>query len=418
MKKDSTLIIKILFICLAVLLVLYFTFNKQSEKRYQWTETYKSTSDQPYGTLFIQKLLEGYRPGQQFTLNDKKPLRILLDSATIKPKTDYVFIGQDIFLDDADKNALLNFIFSGNDAFIATVNLPFDLIDSIFSSECDRRIFLVKNDTLAVNLNFYNATLKTENGFSYSYRFGKTDLPYFWNGLNPEIFCDSTRSITPLGYIHPDRVNFFRFSYGKGNLYIHSNPLVFTNYFLAKPDKAVYASSVFSHLQGESIIWDEFSKSEFTPKNNAPEISPISYILQHESMRYAWWLMLAAAILYTLFTAKRKQRIIPVLEEKANTSLEYVNMISSLHFQNGNHHDIAKKKMKYFLYFIRAKYGIHTQNLTEGHLKRLAEKSKVEPTDLQAIALEFNNVEKLSYYNEPRLVDLYNALEKFYKHCK
>jgi hypothetical protein len=194
--------------------------------------------------------------------------------------------------------------------------------------------------------------------------------------------------------------------------------MVFTNYFLAKPDKAEYASSVFSHLHGESIIWDEFSKSQFAAKNNAPEISPISYILQHESLRYAWWLMLASAILYTLFTAKRKQRIIHVLEEKANTSLEFVNMISALHFQNGNHHDIARKKMKYFFYFIKAEYGIHTQTLTELHLKRLAERSRIELNDLQLIANEFNYAERHTDYNAPMLMNLYNALEKFYKNCK
>ncbi|HTJ50635.1 MAG TPA: DUF4350 domain-containing protein [Cyclobacteriaceae bacterium] len=418
MKKNNNLIIIILFACLGVLLVLYFTFNNQNKKRYQWLETYKSTSDQPYGTQFIQKLLENYRPGQKFILNNKKSLQTLLDTTVLKTKTDYVLIGQDIYLNEADKKALLNFIHSGNDAFIATVNLPFDIIDSIFTSECDREIFLVKNDTLAVTLNFYNTKLKTPKGFSYSYRYGKADQNYFWNALNPEIFCDSTQSITPLGYINPNKVNFFRFSFGKGHLYIHSNPLVFTNYFLVKPDKADYASSVFSHLHGESIIWDEFSKSAFSTKNNAPEISPLSYILQHESLRYAWWLMLASAILYTVFAAKRKQRVIPVLEAKANTSLEFVNMISVLHFQSGNPKDIARKKVKYFLYFIKVKYGVHTQSLTEGHLNRLAEKSKVNLADLKLILDEFNHVEHQPYYNQDRLVDLYNALEKFYKHCK
>lgn len=419
MKKNSNLIIKLLFVFLGVLLVLYFTFNKKEGKRYRWVEDYKTTNEQPYGTLFIQKLLASYRPGQEFILNDKMPLHKLLDTAKTKPGTDYVFVGYNIYLDDADKNALLNFIHSGNDAFIATNYLPFAVIDPIFVAECDQEIFLTTKDTIAATLNFYNENLKTDKGYTYSYRFGKTDLPYFWNYLNGYIFCDSTRSITPLGYIHPDGVNFFRLSYGKGNLYVHTNPLAFTNYFLIKPEKMEYAASVFSHLRGNSIIWDEFSKANFLPQNNAPEISPIAYILQQDSLKYAWWLMLAGAILYTLFTAKRKQRVVPVLEEKTNTSLEFVNMISSLHFQNQNHRDIALKKVKYFMYFIRVKYGIHAQNLTEAHLKRLAEKSKTELGDLQLILNEFNYVEHQQYYyNQLRLIDLYNALDKFYKHCK
>ena len=418
MKKDNHLVVKLLFLGLAILLILYFTFNNENGKRYQWSETYKTTSDQPYGTLFIQKLLARYRPGQKFTLNDKKPLHQILDSTQIKSKTDYILIGQDIFLDEPDKTALLSFISSGNDAFISTVHLPLDIIDPIYISECGKEIFLVTNEMLDPTLNFNNVILKTKTGYNYRYRFGKNDHAYFWNTLNPEVFCDSTMSLVPLGYINPDQINFFRLSYGKGNLYIHTNPLVFTNYFLTNADKAEYASNVFSYLDGENIIWDEFSKLQFTQGNNAPDISPVSYILQQDSLRYAWWLMLASALLYAVFTAKRKQRIIPVLEEKKNTSLEFVNMISALHFQNGNPHDMARKKMKYFFYYIRAKYGIHTQNLSEGALKRLAEKSKMELHHLEMIVHEFNHIERNSNYGSPRLVLLYHALDKFYKHAK
>lgn len=418
MKKDRNLVVKILFVCLAVLLVSYFMFNRKTDKRYQWTESYKANSDQPYGTLFIQKLLADYRPGQKFIINDNTPLHKILDTTKIKGKTDYIFIGQDLYLDEADKNALLSFISAGNDAFLATVNLPFDIVDPIFVPECDRDIFLTRDDTVFVEMNFYNTALKTDKGYIFAYRFGKKDVPYFWNTLNSEVFCNSTTSITPLGYIDPDKVNFFKLSYGKGTLYIHSNPLVFSNYFLTKPDKVEYSSRVFSHLQGQAIIWDEFSKSPFIPKNNAPEISPISYILQQESLRYAWWLILASVLLYTLFTAKRKQRAIPVLEEKTNTSLEFIEMISALHFQNANHHDIARKKMKYFFHFIKAKYGLHTQSLTDAQLKRLAEKSKVSLDELQFISQEFQHIGQQQHYIEARLVYLHNAIKKFYKYCK
>jgi hypothetical protein len=144
----------------------------------------------------------------------------------------------------------------------------------------------------------------------------------------------------------------------------------------------------------------------------------MSYILQQESLKYAWWMMLVGVVLYTLFTAKRKQRVIHVLEPKANTSLEFVNMISALHFQNGHHRDIARKRMKYFYYFIKARYGFHFQILAEANLVRLTEKSKVDLGDLKTVALAFDRIEKDPYYDQPRLVDLQLALEKFYKDCK
>jgi hypothetical protein len=416
-KKNRSIII--LFSVLGVVLLVYFIFDGQGEKTYQWRENYKTTSDQPYGTMFIKQLLESYRPGEKFVFNDKKPLHQLLDSAASLGSADYIFIGQSLYLDNADIKALLNFIHSGNDAFVASIDLPYFLMDSIYANECDRPIFYQQREEKSVTMNFYHNRLKKEKGYPYAFRSGTLERPYYWNVINPAIFCDSTKSVIALGYQQPDHVNFAKLPYGDGNLYVHTNPLVFTNYFIAKQKQAEYAAAALSHLRGKSIIWDEFSKSQISSEN-APNISPLSYILQHPSLKYAWWMMLASAILYTLFTAKRKQRTIPVLEEKVNTSLEFVKMISALHFQNANHLDIARKKMKYFLYFIRAKYGMYTQNFTEEHFKRLAEKSKIDLQEIKSIFNEFQIIER-NPYNTPsaeRLLNLYNAIDHFYKNCK
>ena len=125
-------------------------------------------------------------------------------------------------------------------------------------------------------------------------------------------------------------------------------------------------------------------------------------------------------MLYVIFAAKRKQRVIPVLEVKNNTSLEFVKMISALHYQNGNHLDMARKKMKYFQYFIRSKYGIQAQTFTKEHMAKLAEKSKVGIGVVQLIFSEYAIIEKNSYYNTEasRLVNFYFAVDNFYRHCK
>jgi hypothetical protein len=417
--KKSRITIIVLFAVLGVLLLLYFTFNSDKEKRYQWYEGYEAESDQPYGTLFMRKLLASYKPDGHFTFNRKKPLYDLLDSLDIKRKTDYVFIGQDIYLDGKDKEALLTFMRNGNDVFISSLSYPEELINSIYSSECDNEIYYQSNKELDATLNFYHDTLKRESGYSYVFRYGAKDMPYFWQSLDKSAFCESTKSLIPLGYQQPDRVNFFKLQYGKGNLYVHTNPIVFTNYFITKPDKLEYASSVFSHLKGIDIVWDEYSKVPFI-RNNDVYNSPLYFILQQPSLKYAWWLLLISVMLYVLFAAKRTQRIIPVLEPKSNTSLEYVHLISSLHFQNGNHLDMARKKMKYFLYFIRSKYGIHTQNFTDEQIEKLAEKSKVTLGDVKRIFEKYYLIDKYSYSNiEPdKLDDLYKAIEIFYQNCK
>jgi hypothetical protein len=413
-NKRATIIV--VFAVLAGLLLLYFILS-DDEKRFQWYESYRADSDQPYGTLFIRKMLEGYRPEGKFIFNNKTRLQYLLDS-TESHSHDYVFIGQSLFLDEEDVKALAGFIESGGDAFIASLESPEALLNSVYFKECDVQIAFEESEADSVSFNFIHETLRTGNAFRYVYRYGSEDRPYFWNFITAEAFCDSTRSIVPLGNQEGRGVNFIKITVGKGNLYLHSNPLVFTNYFLSKPEKVDYVSGVFSHMDGKSIIWDEYSKVPFSGNNNAYN-SPLYYILQQPSLKYAWWLLLLTVFLYILFAAKRQQRVIPVLEAKTNTSLEFVNLISTLHYRNENHLDMARKKMKYFLYFVRSKYGIHAEKFDDQQIRKLAEKSKVNEADVKAIFEQYSLIEKFQQTIEAnRLLNLYYSIDNFYTRCK
>lgn len=416
MKNNRPLIIG-LFIVLGIVLVLYFA-NSSNPQRYQWNENHRADSDQPYGVMFLRKLLESSRPAGGFVFNDKKPVKEAL--AGIATGTDYVFVGQSLYLDAADQDTLLHFIEKGNDAFVASLEPPAELMARIYNAECTEAITFEEIKFVTVNMNFYNEGLKTKKGYYYAYHYLDTDQPYFWNFVKPDVFCDSTQAVAALGYFENDHVNFFKLPYGNGNLYVHTNPLVFTNYFLVNETKLEYVTAVFSHLHGKNMVWDEVSKVPFLNNSNDDHSNPLYYILQQPALKYAWWLMLLTVCLYIVFVAKRKQRIVPVLEPKTNTSLEFVNLISSLYYQNGNHLDMARKRMKYFQYFIRSKYGIHIQSPTEDLIMKLAEKSKVNASDIKLIFDINAAVENESYYNitAHRLEELYNAIERFYKQCK
>jgi hypothetical protein len=417
MKQSRTKII-LIFLFLAIGLVLYYIF-KDGDKRYQWYESYRAGSSQPYGTSFIQKMLETYRSGNTFILNDNKPLKRLLDDVKDPGKTDYVFIGQNIFLDEESTIALANFMDQGGDVFIASLTPPEDIIGAVYFKDCDVGIEYESNQAASVDLNFFHDRLRIQKDPRYAFRHQAEDHPYSWSYVNDSLFCDSTKSIVPLGYQRDRGVNFMKIAVGSGNLYLHTNPIVFTNYFLTQPEKVDYASVIFSHLDGRDIIWDEYSKILFTGDNNAYN-SPLYYILQQPSLKYAWWLLLLTVALYIFFAARRKQRVIPVLESKTNTSLEFVNLISRLHYKNGSHVDMARKKMRYFLYFVRSKYGIHAETFRNEQIHRLAEKSKVKVVDVEVIFRQYYLIEDKFRDNieANRLAELYYAIDEFYKQCK
>jgi hypothetical protein len=416
MKQRRTGII-VLFVVLTVLIVLYFAYGS-GEKRYQWYENYRSSSDQPYGTLFIQKMLESYRPNVEFTLNQRTSLEKLLSDVDDPSRTDYVFIGHSIFLDSDSKSALKEFLDSGGDAFVSSIVPPQDILDFVYYGECGDSLALNNDRVVRVTLNFFHEQLKSPGGFEYAFRLGSEDQAYTWNYFDESIFCGAT-SIVPLGFLGDQHVNFLRIPAGKGNLYLHSNPLAFTNYFLAQPEKVSYATGVFSHLDGQDIIWDEYSKLPFVGNSDFYN-SPLYYIMQQPSLKYAWWLLLITIVLYIIFAGKRKQRVIPVTEPKTNTSLEFVNLISRLHYKNGNHLDMAHKKMRYFLYFVRSRYGIHAEKFKEEQIRRLADKSRVRFSEVDEIFSQYYLIEDRFRNNieANRLVDLNDAINNFYEQCK
>jgi len=414
----SRMIIVSCVVALIILVLIYFIYNNKSNK-YQWYQSYRGDNNQPYGTYFIKKMLTSSHSGTA-TISQKQPIHKVLEGLE-KKNTDYVLIGQSIHLDDEDRNALVNFIGAGNDVFISTMEAPTSLVNSIYTSQCAefREFTYDYNSDTAAYANFYDSTLSRTEDYEFRYRMGAEDYPYYWRTVDYQVLCDTTQTMHLLGYQQGDLVNFIRIPYNSGNLYLHTSPIMFTNYFMTKKDQMEYASGVFSYLKGDNLIWDEVSKVPFSDMDN-PYDSPLYYIMQQPALKYAWWMLLVGALLYIIFASKRTQRIIPVLETKSNTSLEFLNVISSLHYQNPNHLDMARKKMKYFLYFIRAKYGINTQSLTEEHAKRLAERSKVDLADITIIADRYRSIENYSITDDDPdlLVNLYHAIENFYKKCK
>lgn len=413
MKANKTFTI-VFFSFIAVVLGLFFYFNF-SNNRFNWYESYKAESDQPYGTAFIMKMLTSYTDGE-FTYNTKKPVHDLLDSAGQQQA--YIFIGKSIFLDSADKEAMMAFIANGNDALIATTYMPPAIISKVLESECVERISYFNTEAITITANFYHPEFKAATPYSFSRRVNDRDVPYTWHYLEPTALCDSVNSIVPLGYIESTSVNFYKIPYGKGNLYLHTNPILFTNYFMTKEINTSYASSVFSHFQHKNLIWDEYSKVPLYNWGNNLEQSPLYFIMEQPSLRYAWWFLLAIAFLYVLFAAKRKQKIIPVLEPRANTSLQFVNMIASLHYLNQNHSDMARKKMKHFLHYVRTKYNLSTHKIDDVFIKKLSLKSHVSEQDVESIFEQYKVVEKFKDITVSRLADLYKHIDNFYKHGK
>lgn len=172
-----------------------------------------------------------------------------------------------------------------------------------------------------------------------------------------------------------EMANFIKVNHGKGHLYLHLEPLILTNYYLLKPGNEKYVQNVFSYLPDRETIW--FSGDN---KNVAKSQSPLRFILANPGLRYAWWLLLGGLLFFIIFNAKRKQRIVPIIEPKKNKSVEFVKSIGNLYLQEGDFHDMMTKKAQYLLHRVRMDLLIDTKDLDEKfiHLLHLKTGKSVE----------------------------------------
>ncbi|TXF76312.1 DUF4350 domain-containing protein [Chryseobacterium sp.] len=174
------------------------------------------------------------------------------------------------------------------------------------------------------------------------------------------------------------QANFIKIPHGKGHIYLHSEPLILTNYYLLKPGNEKYVEHVFSYLPDRETVW--FSGAN---KISMKSTSPLRFILSKPALRYAWWLLLGGLLLFVVFNVKRKQRIVPVIEPLNNKSLEFVKSIGNLYLQEGDFHDMMAKKAQYFLNRIRMDLLIDTRNLDDHFEKLLHLKTGKSPENIR-----------------------------------
>jgi hypothetical protein len=421
----------ILGIMVLAILGLFIYMGQSREKRFDWTETYKEDSKEPYGSFVTHEILKSYFSNQQFK-DLKTPLSIALPNPdSTSASGNYVFIGDGFYADTNDINRLLRFIGGGNKAYIAANALPNYLLEEVFRDSCldddegtynhfrndwnDTAYFTLKHPQLVEN-----------KALIYAKKIGKNIVPSSWSYLDTlrGECVEGVKDLTPLGYINSEHINFARLNYGKGTIYIHTNPLIYTNFFMLDPNSVRYASKTFSHLQAGTIYWDTKNKTsrEVVERMNGSNAkkdkkSPLKYILEQPALRWAWFIFLGLIAIYLIFAAKRRQRIIPVLEDKSNTSLDFIQTIGNMYFTQGEHIRLCDMMLKQFQTFVRERYHLASREMDEAFMYALAIRSDVPQERIKRI-VGFEHRIYINSVTENDMVEFHQLLNNFYKICK
>ena len=418
----------------------FFLITSMTKKRRDWRENYIETSKEPYGSFVITGLLKNYFPGKKFVEQSESIATVLPNPDTLKSTANYVFIGDGYWADSADIDRLNLFVHEGNNAFIAANEITNYLFARLRTDTCKNKTIYVNRlyeDTIAVSLT--NNQIINTPATRYTIRESAKSFYQEWTALLPNFvnLYDTCSYILPphvvlgkiSGYnynvLHPEESdNFIKIPYGKGNFYIHCNPVLFSNYCLTDSLHADYAGKVFSHLPAGDIYWDKKSRiarDEVRNRNNDNQQfskeSPLRYILAQPALRWAWFIFLGLIALYLLYFSKRRQRIIPLMPDKSNTALDFIKSIARLHHYQRNYAYIGQYKVMQFKNDMAKRYRL-SQNLTENNFTaQLSVQSNVPDFQIQSI-IEFGKKSARHDMKEEDLINLHKLITQFYSICK
>jgi hypothetical protein len=378
-------------------------------KKTNWVENYKEKEKSPFGNYIISQEAATLFKNQKITFLKENSYDYLLFAQDSTSTRNYILIKNAADKQTADgTKELIAFVQQGNTAFIALNDFEDDFKKALaFSTDNQEEAVSSISDVQQLKGTFY---LKHKDFSNIPYDFERNIRKNYFSKYNE-------RKTIVLGTTKIDdeeMPNFIKIYHGKGAFYLHINPIVFTNYYLLN-HKTTYVEHLLSYLPKDPILWDEHIKSSVYADTNQKSSSIFKFFLNNTSL--TWFLCISSIglFLFMLFNARRKQRVIPILKPLENTTVAFTQTISNLYLSEGDHKNLAAKKIVFFLEKVRSRYLITTANLNANFIEKLAAKSG---NDIQKTKYLINTIltlNKKAVCSEEELIVLHKMIENFLK---
>ncbi|MDT0676232.1 DUF4350 domain-containing protein [Autumnicola musiva] len=371
---------------LFVLLILALTYMEAIEPEpVNWTPSYTAKDKIPLGSFVFFESWKNSKSTKIEEINIPPYEFFQQDSV---PGGTYFFLNHYIALDDNELEDLLEWVKKGNSAFLSANYLSLNLLDTL---DIETSEFMSEKDfTSAPRFNLVNPELKSDTAYKLNHNidaifFSKIDTAQHVvlgvAGLEDDIDHEE------------EKVNFIKVPYGDGEILLHTSPQAFSNYFILSDGNYEYAEKVLSYLHpGGKIFWDAYYKS-----GKAFYSSPLYILLSSRSLKWAYYFVIIAGVLFIVFEGKRKQRPIPVVKPPQNQTYEFTQTVADLYLEQKRYKELTDKKIELFLEFIRINYRLSTQEAGKEFYKNLAARVEKEPEDAEEL---FNKIDRLKNKKE------------------
>ncbi|POY39014.1 DUF4350 domain-containing protein [Solitalea longa] len=381
------------YIAILVVMILAYAFvDYYRPKPINWTITLSNKDKIPFGSYATFKLLKEVFPKQKI-VSSRLPVFNQL-SETIDSSGNYIFVAPTFFADTNDVTKLLDFVYRGNSVFIAASSISGKLAD-----------------TLGVETEYE----VDEKEYSTKLVWSSEETLYKFKQPRDNSFFDSVdaKRTLVLGRKLSGKPDFIKVRHGKGNFYLNTNSTAFANFFVLDKATSDYAFKSFSYLPVKPVIWDEYLKQG---RSGADDIFRV--LFDYPALQWAYYIMILGTLVFIIFEAKRRQRIIPIVPPLANNTLDFTKVIGALYFNNANHTDAAKKKVNFLLEYIRTHFFERTNELDNDFITHFTVKTGWDKDKMQQLFEMARWVRVLpdNYeLSETELMQLNILIEDFYE---
>ncbi len=385
------------YIILGLLALLFILVNANTPNTVNWKPTFKQKDKNPYGAEVTYAFLEDIFGSGNISHNSSSPydyLHLNMNAFNI------LYVAPVVSTSEIDRDAVLEFVEKGNDVFIAANYFTGPLADTLGLSY--NEIHNIPFDfSDSVSLSFTNPVFeRTEYEFQHD---------HILNYIIPD--TSKGREMVTLSESSDYQPHYVKVSVGKGNVYYHSNPLIFTNFNILHPsNQHKYISNCLSYLPKKQTVWNEY----YTIGASQESETQLRYILKSPQLRWGYYILVAFIVVFMIFQSKRRQRAIPLVKPPKNTTLEFVETTGRLYFQQRDHANLALKKISFFLEKVRTKFYLNTSVLDDSFVEILASKSGVPQEEIRVLIKEFDIIKKSERISEAHLLELNKKIESFY----
>lgn len=447
-----------------VLFVLFCLLQVNLPKKFVWSPTFSHVDKQPFGCFVFDSVLTQSLPnGYHVT----KKTFFQLDQEHAKEKISVLMVVDQQDLKQLDVKYLCNIARRGGKVMVVASS-SFDdgrNADTVVVDELERTFKVKIEDGLYFSLRGILSGLKAHDNDMYDTiywnnretMYAAQSYRMFYNMVGGTLFVDSVPKVKRLAYTlstagydyrqdslyvgdftsfdtivdekeRIERIDTFAIKkvpaavsvpYGKGEVIFVSSPLLFTNYGMLEGNTSVYIFRLMSYLADLPVY-----RTEAYVKTDAmlvAEQSPFREFIKRPPLRWALYLALLGVVLFMIFTARRRQRVIPIMSKPANRSLEFIQLIGTLYYQRKDHVDLVRKKFKLFAEELRKTAGVDISdvNTDDREYLLLAEKTGMNSDRLKKvirqIRLVLHSEGNISVEEMRSLID---AMDTIVRHAK